>query len=181
MLFHVLECTWEGQVVAVQEWEVEREMARSKFPAREAWTHFRQPTSISCDGPLQGLERTESGTSLHMALMRKHLLLLWPGDKAGSPRMSQKGEKNSTHSQCQVFGEKLFPMACKVQSKKGAPCSKAEQAERRVQRGMQHCLLTGDAGGQDCSLSLSSFLNTPFSFLFLQSAIFKSCEGQCLY
>lgn len=113
--------------------------------------------------------------------MRKHLLLLWPGDKAGSPRMSQKGEKNSTHSQCQFFGEKLFPMACKVQSKKGAPCSKAEQAERRVQRGMQHCLLTGDAGGQDCSLSLSSFLNTPFSFLFFQSAIFKSCVFKTVF
>lgn len=72
-------------------------------------------------------------------------------------------------------------MPCTVQLKKGALCGKAEQAERRAQRVMQHCLLTGDAGGQDCSLSLSSFLNIPFSFLFLPGAIFKSCEGQCLY
>lgn len=93
--------------------------------------------------------------------------------------MSQKGRKNSNH-RVQVSAS-FLERSCSRCTKEGALCGRAGQAERRAQRVMQHCLLTGGAGGQDCSLSLSSFLNTPFSFLFLQSAIFKSCEGQCLY
>lgn len=96
--------------------------------------------------------------------------------------MSQKGGRNSTHKSVPIFWREIVPMPCPVQSKKGAPCGKAEQAERRAQRVMLHCLITGDAGGAGLQpVSLSSFLNTPFSSLILQSAIFKLCEGQWLY
>lgn len=62
--------------------------------------------------------------------------------------MSQKGGRNSTHESVPVFRREAVPMPCAVQSKKGAPCGKAEQAERRAQRVMQHCLIAGDAGGR---------------------------------